>query len=328
MAKDNKLIWVALIVGILFATNIVKVSDIQGWLGGVTGPTVTTLPAGVGVDGCPSTMQTVIKTRSRNPLNSSLNYIAGTVYYVGSDNKQKASESTTSSAEGSWSTGATVTCGDTYRVMRVNDASYPASSHNIGQVKGYIQYADVTGTNSGPLVFWMGKSDYSNITHTNDVPEDWVFDTTTAAQTLGAAAGDTFSGYLKFKCNSTAAQFGSDDMIPYLCLDFDTAIYSKANGVIVSGLTEVPISQVAYCAANGYDKAYKLPKAIRSTDGEWQYSITIRNDLAAASNKDVKFLIVDQHYYFGIDGTVKSGTADDGLTAVGETDRYITFDDD
>ena len=281
---------------------------------------------GAGVS-CPTTLATTLKTRVRNPLNSSLNYIAAPLSYVGSDNKMKATDTGLSTTTGTWSTGAAITCGVAYTAKVVNSASFIAVSRDVGVLSGDIVYNEMEGSPSGQLVFWIGDSNFNNQTSgVGDGGDNgWAQDTTTTAQTFGAAAGASASYVLKAKVNSTAAQFGSDSLSTYVCADFDTAIYSKANGVIISGLQEVPVSGI--CSTSGYDKMWKLAGPLKANAGEYVWTVSVKNDLAAASNKDVKFYFVDEHFYTGIDGTIKGGTQDDNSADVGETNNYVTIDD-
>ena len=314
MQKGQAWIWLLVLLGLLVATGMISVKMPFTTTGGKTD-----ISGGEEmILGCPDDLSTTVKARARNPLNASLQYVAAPVQYIDATRNTKlAGETLTASTTGTYSTGVSLTCGKSYKVMVVNSDSYVSVSKSIGPIKGDTYYVDLDVPQSTYVEFAVYDSSWNNLTN------GWVGDASTSTQTFGS--GTTASYYLKVRAHDSAAQFGSDELGIWICADFNTAKFSKTNGVTISGLT--PSSTIPeYCAANGYDKAWKITP-IKSTEGERVYTINLRADLGdPGSSDDVKFLFVDEAYYTKLDGTIGSGTADDSLTAVGETDKYITFD--
>lgn len=318
--KGQAWIWLLVIVGLLVMTGIITVPPITvpPIFKGVQ-PSLPPAPPKAEIPiGCPDDLSTTVKARAKNPLNASLHYVPAPIEYVDLDrNTRVGGETLTESTTGTYSTGVSLTCGKEYKVMVVNDASYVAVSKSTGVLSGDTVYVDLDVPQSSEVEFAVYDSGWDNIT------TPWVQDTTTSAQTFGS--GTVNSYYLKVRAKSSSAQFGSDELAVWICADFNTAKFSKSNGVTISGLIASP-TLPDYCSANGYDKAWKI-SAIKSAEGERVYTVTLRADLGdPSSSDDVKFLFVDEHYYTKLDGTKTFGTADDSLADVGETNRYVTFD--
>ncbi|MEM5866326.1 MAG: hypothetical protein QXG39_00200 [Candidatus Aenigmatarchaeota archaeon] len=267
---------------------------------------------------CPSDLKTSIQARATNPLATGLTYVAATLYY-GKGTQVLGSASLLNTGAYTELTASGVCGASDYWVATVNDADFVAKKQNLPQLTGAVQYVDLAIPASCPVEFRVYDSAWVNLT------AGWVNDATTAQVSMGS--GETADFRVQYRTSSSACQFGSDELKTYICVDFNLAKFSKDNGVVISGdgvlgeASELP----TYCANNGYEKAYILAP-VKSTEGIKELRVSIKADMGdPGSSDDVKLLFIDEHYYQGKDGAIKSGTCDDAGTAVGESDTYITI---
>ena len=257
---------------------------------------------------------------NRNPLNSTQYYTAMVASYVDSSNIVRASETFTAGPTRTYSTGVTLNCGQPYRVYSINDADIAAYSKDIGGINSAQDpiYVDLTAPNATRLEFAVLDSAYNNDTSDGTATGIWERSsaTTNTNEALGSNGITTFT--LKVRTIEGSAQWGSEEVQPYLCANFNTAVYSTTNGVAVSGGTAQRSATIpTYCSANGYDAAWTV-SPLKSTDGERLFTITVRSDLGNPADADnIDFYMVDGVYYTGANGEVKSGTADDANADIG-----------
>jgi hypothetical protein len=266
---------------------------------------------------CPQDLTTDIAVRARNPLSISPTYLAAPVTLFKGDQKILTATLTSTGDYATITTSGVCGASD-YVIAVVNSGDFVAKKVNVPQLSGAIQYVDFDLPASSEVEFRVFDSTWRNLT------PDWVQDVATNPPiTLGA--GQSADVRIQYRAKSPNAQFGSDELKSYICLDFNLAKYSKANGVILSGAgiigeaTEMP----KYCAENGYEKAYVI-KPVKSTESIKELLLTIKADLGDPSTTDsIKLIFVDEHYYIGNDGKLKVGTSDDASVDVGEINRFI-----
>lgn len=263
---------------------------------------------------CPDNLLTSVKVAARNPLNASLEYNSGTFRIV--DAASGKTVTTVTSGASGLGTGVNVQCGKDYILYYLGDGTLTSVKYPFTASGAELPiYVDVP--EASDVEFKILDSSYNDVNGTSG----WYQDVAVPATAIAFGAGTTNTYYLKIRVTNSAAQFGSDGLQNYLCVDFDTSKFSKTNGVIVSGLSEVPVP--AALQAQGMDKCWALP-VIKSTDGEITYTVTLRADLGDPTS-GVKFQVFDGNYYEKLDGTIGAGVANDAYTLIGSTDRFVTL---
>jgi hypothetical protein len=276
---------------------------------------------------CPSTMQTTIKTAIQNPLSGTLSYeVANLTLVDASDGTVKStSDFTTRGSTKSYSTGVALTCGKSYKMYTTpgTNASvkyFASCSKDVGKIEGDTAYVDFACANSTQPEFQVYWSNWSQASAAG-----WAKDGYSAGADAVAQNGQiTYT--LRYRANSTLAgssQFGNDELSTYVCADFDLSKFSKSSGVTTDRTDWVEVDLPKYCSNNGFDKAWKIP-AIKSTQSERDAKVAIKADLGDPAT-NVTLVFVDEAYYVGADGKIKSGTVDDSGTDLGQTNRYIGF---
>ena len=262
--------------------------------------------------GCPDTLTTNLKVAARNPLNASLEYLAATFKIVDPTSNQIIGTVTGSSS--GLGSATSVECGRTYVLYYLGDGTYTSVKKTV-TANGATEEVYIDLPKSSELQYTVYKA-YSNIT------QEWGQDVTTSTQTFNSGTTETYT--VKIRVKDSAAQFGADGLTVYLCADFNTAKFSKTNGVIVSGLSTIDVP--SGLQAQGMDKCWVMTP-IKSTEGERELSIQLKADLGdPGASDDVTFYIYDSQYYQKNDGTIGIGPTDDAYSLVGEVDRAFTFD--
>lgn len=304
--QQNALLTIIVIGAIIFfAGGFAPVAIVPG-----VAPTV------VGEAICPNTLGTSVSVEAKNPNNSSLEFIAVDARVT--DPADGRTITTLASATTGLGTAGTLECGDTFDFVVLGNVTQ-VSQKNAGVfVEGQSQEVRMSISEASDVEFKVLDSSFDNQT------SGFVQDALTANQTVGQEA-NTYT--IKARVQDAAAQYGSDTLPNYVCADFSESVYSKANGVILSGSGSSAVSVVPrYPASLGFEKCWQIP-AIKSTAGEIQWSLTVRGDLAdPGAGNDVKVQVFDGNYYLKTDGTIGSGTGNDINAAIGEVDRFITID--
>ena len=271
-------------------------------------------PSQPSIAACPDTGLTALKVAARNPLNASLEYNAVTFKIV----KDGQIIGTVTAGSSGLGTATNVECGESYELYVLGDGTYTSVKTSV-VADGATEEVYVNVPESTEVEFKVLDSTYSDVNGTSG----WYQDVVVPSTAISFDSGSVNTYYIKIRAKDAAAQFGSDGLTNYICADFNTAKFSKANGVVISGLTEVDVP--AALQAQGMDKCWILP-VIKSTEGEKTLTVTIRADLGdPGASDDIKFQVFDGNYYQKNDGTIGIGVADDAYTLVGEDDSWVSI---
>ncbi len=337
MKIDGKTAIVAIVLAFVAWTPVIQPFLQTAGLLSVTGAGTSTGGVISGGQICPNTLATNIVVRVKNMLNASEDYNLGTptgyVFGTNAQGQYKEVSAVRAATTGATGKSYAVTCGRTYDmfILPVNNV-IGAGVNSIKlanvQASGVSVDYDINAYQAGyPLCKIFDADTNSNLTAASDVTNTGGWEpcssaaavvVTTAAQTFGLGTSKTY--HLQFQTNSsgTLGSFGSNDpaLKTYLCFDFSTGKLSKANGVVVGGLTEV--SAPAGAVNDGYnDKCYAIAP-ITSNDPVRDYAVSLKADLAdPTSSDDVSYRLYDEQWYIGNDGLPKIGTVDDSSSDVG-----------
>jgi hypothetical protein len=279
---------------------------------------ITTGEAQVQVQ-CPQDLTTDIAARAKNPLAISPTYLAAPVTLFKSDQKVLT---TTLTSTGDYATVTTNgECGASdYSLVVVNSPSYVAKKVSVPRLTGAIKYVDFDVAPFSEVEFRVFDSSWSPLT--TGFVQDVATDTA-----ISLSAGSSADVRIQYRAKSPNAQFGSDELKSYICADFNLAKYSKDQGVTISGAGVVGLADTLpkYCAENGYEKAWVI-NPVKSTEATKEIMVSIKADLGDPTSADsIKLIWVDEHYFIGNDGKLKSGTSDDASNNVGGVNRFITI---
>lgn len=264
-----------------------------------------------------------LMTKMKNPtrLNSTADYLAGTLYWAKADSGEEVS-SVAQLATGAFKQSSTTTkCDSSYVLYTKNDGAYVFCEKETGPLHNGNNEFVIECPRSSELEFYAFDNAGDNQT------AGWVQDTiTTTAEAVGS--GGTLSYKYLVRAKTAGAQWGSsqkDKAKTYACIDADPSKFSKSSGVAINckghkkGTGELP----KICSENGYE-SYYVVDPIGADDGELECKVTIRADLGDPTT-DVKIYYTDDHAFTSSGVGYSIGTSDTSASGVGETDRYITI---
>jgi hypothetical protein len=268
---------------------------------------------------CPQDLTTDIAARAKNPLAISPTYLAVPVTLFKGDQKVLTA---TLSSTGDYATVTTNgECGASdYVLAVVNSPNYVAKKVNVPRLTGAIKYVDFDVAPFSEVEFRVFDSSWQSLT------DGFVQDVATNTP-IALGAGSSADVRIQYRAKSPNAQFGSDELKSYICADFNLAKYSKDQGVTISGSGVIGLADTLpkYCAENGYEKAWVI-SPVKSTEATKEIMVSIKADLGDPTSTDpIKLIWVDEHYFIGNDGRLKSGTSNDASNDVGGVNRYITI---
>lgn len=284
---------------------------------------------------CPDTKATNIDVRVRNVINSSEDFNVGTPTSVvfrqlaGGGTKEQTRAATT----GATALTQTVDCGELYDVviLSVNSAT-GAGVNSVGiknvRAEGRSVQKDIEAYQIGYPNCKITNSIFANLTTSTGAAQSQGFSpcgggatfTTTDAETFDAGTANTY--HVQFQTNTSGAlgSFGSNDpeVKTYLCADFNTGVFSLANGVVFPALAATSTVPSGAPANDGFDKCWVI-NPIKSNEPLRDYELSVSADLGVnpAATDDITFRLYDEQRYVGSDGKPKIGTVDDTAANLG-----------
>lgn len=272
--------------------------------------------------GCPDTLQTTFNLKAKNILDvGSGSYLSGLVN-VYDDSTGKEVGTTTVSATGANVASAAFNCGGSYTLYVLGNTTKPNGFSSmkipVGVITGQSVYKEIQAKNGTSVRTTIYNSGSTNLTVANSQ------DSTTAAQTY--AAGDSNNFFIDVTTGNGTSQWGPDGVTNYICANFNTAVFSKSNGVTVSGLSAMTENLPSKAYSDGMDKCWVSPP-LSSSEGPRRHIINIYSDLGnPASADNVVFRWYDGAWFKRNDGSVNQGIADDSNNDLGVGDVSATFD--
>jgi len=316
MKGNSTLLWVAVILVVLLVAGVIpNPFAASGVTGGGRAATTTTQGSN-----CPDSGQTNLKIAVRNPLNSTLDYLGATGYVVYQGDSMPVG--TVTGAATGLGSAVSFTCGKTADLYILGDTNVVSASLKGINLLGASVEKYITAPRSSDLQFLIYNDAYQEINGSTTYYKD----VTVPATAITFNSGDSKTYTMKVQTAKGSAQFGSDEVDNYIGIDYNTAKFSSANGVVITG--DHVISEVtcpAYAYAQGMDKCYKI-KPIKSSEGTVTFTLSLKADLGdPGDTDDVKIQFYDGNYYQGADGSIKAGIGNDANGAIGQTDRYVTI---
>ena len=265
----------------------------------------------------------------RNPLNTSLQYQASTIYITNSKGQVVGSGTSTAGSALSYAE-INVPCSADNAVGNVYAVGDATKNSAVGSYSFTKQTSDTVALDAENSDVLTGTL-YSTTLANTSQPDMSAAITETAANAM--SAGDTRSGYLDLKDATGKSQYGSSHSGNIWCVDTinsaaftDTAISlsSQTGGF---SLTEIPCT--TYPKATSVDSCNRCwtSSAIKASGGTLRFSWSMTNDggTDAGASDDPVLHIEDVNYFLDTSGKIALEAFNAAGTNQGESTVSVTW---
>lgn len=280
---------------------------------------------------CPTDGDTTVGATVRNPLNATLFYSAQTVRAIdATTGKQISTMTSTQSTSTIPAYGtANLGCGSKLEYVilgttTINSAKLTEARLQDGSmskvVTGANAYVDFEINHAGGLKAMITDANLNNLTVGDGTSGSFAVSGGQSSAAQAIASGDSKTYHLKVMANTSFTTFGTKDYKPILCVDANPSVYSKSEGIGISGggatqLTDVPNSVPS---GDGMDSCWAIEPL---TTNEIDYTISVKADLGEpGSSDDITYRFYDLQLYSKKDGSIGTGYTDDAVARIGLND--------
>jgi len=262
---------------------------------------------------------------ARNPLNTSLEYQAGTAYVVNSKGEVIASGTLNAGETLSFKEIDVPCSADNAKgkVYIVADSARDSAEGTYSFEKATSYTIQLKQADQDQLTFIFYDSTLTNTSNPDTGTKGGATETTAVAM----SSGDTRNGYLDVKQGTGSAQMGSTHHGLFWCYDsVNSAAFSDTSLALTSqsgGFSLNEVSCSLYPKATAVDSCNRCwtSRAIKAQDGTLRLAWTLSNDggTDAGASDDVKLYVNDIVYFLDTDGKIKLEVYNAAGTDQGET---------